>query len=133
MQARDGQSSLWRVLHVPRRHRNRRGRPRRDVSGLQIDSADQRTRGYAVTRPISGIIKHPTAIMAGRQHLSATSFKPKNVDATEKAKLFREQGVVWVSPTRGRIYTNVVCSWLSLQWPTNHLRSPLLATENMEV
>jgi len=86
-----------------------------------------------VTRPISGIIKHPTAIMAGRQHLSATSFKPKNVDATEKAKLFREQGVVWISPTRGRIYTNVVCSWLSLQWPTNHLRSPLLATENMEV
>lgn len=86
-----------------------------------------------MTRPISGIIKHPTAIMAGRQHLSATSFKPKNVDATEKAKLFREQGVVWISPTRGRIYTNVVCSWLSLQWPTNHLRSPLLATENMEV
>jgi len=86
-----------------------------------------------MTRPISGIIKHPTAIMAGRQHHSATSFKPKNVDATEKAKLFREQGVVWISPTRGRIYTNVVCSWLSLQWPTNHLRSPLLATENMEV
>lgn len=85
------------------------------------------------SRPISGVIQHPTAIMAGRQHLSATSFKPKQVDATEKAKLFREQGVVWVSPTRGRIYTNVVCSWLSLQWPTNHLRSPLLATENMEV
>lgn len=85
------------------------------------------------SRPISGVIQHPKAIMAGRQHLSATSFKPKQIEATERAKLFREQGVVWVSPTRGKVHTNVVCSWLALQWPTNHLRSPLLATEHMEV
>lgn len=84
-------------------------------------------------RPMSGIIKHPTVIMAGTQHKSATSFKPKNVDLSERAKLYRDLGIFWVSPTRGKIHTNVVCSWLALQWPTNHFRSPLAATENMEV
>lgn len=86
-----------------------------------------------MTRPISGVIKHPTVVMGGSQHKSATSFKPKNLDMSERAKLYRDQGIVWLSPTRGKIHTNVVVSWLSLQWPTNHFRSPLLATEHMEV
>lgn len=86
-----------------------------------------------MTRPASGFIKHPTIVMAGSQHKSATSFKPKNIDMSERAKLYRDLGIFWISPTRGRIYTNVVCSWLAMQWPTNHFRSPLIATENMEV
>lgn len=81
----------------------------------------------------SGVIQHPTMIMGGQQHRSATSFKPKNIDMTERAKLYRDLGIVWLSPTRGKVHTNVVISWLSLQWPQNHFKSPLIATERMEV
>jgi hypothetical protein len=84
-------------------------------------------------RPAKGIIQHPTIVMGGQQHKSATSFKPKNIDMTERAKLYRDLGIVWLSPTRGKVHTNVVISWLSLQWPQNHFKSPLIATERMEV
>lgn len=84
-------------------------------------------------RPISGIIKHATIVMGGTQHRAATSFTPSKLGMSERTKLFREQGIVWISPTRGKIYTPVVCAWLSFQWPQNHFRSPLVATSNMEV
>lgn len=87
----------------------------------------------AMPKAQSGLIQHPVIVMGGQQHRTASSFKPKQIDMAERAKLFRDLGIVWLSPTRGKIHTNVVISWLSLQWPQNHFRSPLIATERMEV
>jgi hypothetical protein len=81
----------------------------------------------------TGLMKHPTVVMGGSGHKAATSFMPTRLALSERLKLYREQGVVWLSPTRGTVHTSVVVSWLSLQWPQNHLRSPLLATEGIEV
>lgn len=77
--------------------------------------------------------KTPKTVIGGTQHKAATSFRAKKLNAYEKTRNYRDQGVVWVSPTRGKVYTNVVVSWLMLQWPMNQFRSQLIATEGMEV
>jgi hypothetical protein len=75
----------------------------------------------------------PDLIIGGTQHKAATSFKAANMAAYEKMKLYREQGVVWVAPTRGTVHTSVVVSWLSLQWPMNHPHTSIIVAEGVEV
>lgn len=72
-------------------------------------------------------------VIGGLQHRAATSFTPAKIDKYEATKAYREQGIVWVCPTRGQVHTNVAVSWVSMQWPMNQFRSPLIATEGMEV
>lgn len=77
--------------------------------------------------------KKPALVIGGQQHRKATSFTPEKIEQTDRAKFYRDQGIIWMSPTRGVVHTNVVISWLSLMWPMNQFRSPLIATEGMEV
>lgn len=77
--------------------------------------------------------KRPVVVIGGRGHTKATSFTPKRLEMYEITRQYREQGIVWLSPTRGKVWTSVVASWLSLSWPMNQFRSPLIATEGMEV
>lgn len=77
--------------------------------------------------------KAPKVVIGGTQHKTASSFRAKKLQEYEDTKVYRNQGIVWISPTRGKVYTNVVVSWLMLQWPMNQFRSPLIATEGMEV
>lgn len=77
--------------------------------------------------------KKAPIVMGGTQHRQATSFTRGKLDKFEKTQVYREQGIVWIAPTRGQVHTSVVVSWLSLQWPMNHFRSPLLVTEGYEV
>lgn len=72
-------------------------------------------------------------MIGGALYKKATSFTPEKLDGYERSKQYREQGVIWVSPTRGKVHTNVVVSWLCLQWPMNQFHSPLIATTDMEV
>ena len=72
-------------------------------------------------------------VFGGAQHKGATSFLPARIAQYEREKLFREQGIIWVAPTRGSVWTSVVVSWFSLQWPPNHFRSPLFVSEKLEV
>lgn len=85
------------------------------------------------SKPVSGLIKRPEIVVGGTQHKQATSFMPARIAQYEATKAYREQGIVWVSPTRGVVHTSVVVSWLSLQWPMNQFRSPLIVSEGMEV
>lgn len=84
-------------------------------------------------RKSTGFMKHPRVVVGGTQHHSAKSFKHKGLTDSEKMQLYRDMGIVWVAPTRGSVYTNVVVSWMSLQWPQNHIRSPLIVSEGIEV
>lgn len=72
-------------------------------------------------------------IMGGEQHKGATSFLPKQIEQADRQKLYRDQGIIWIAPTRGSVWAEVVVSWLSLQWPMNHFRTPLFIAKTMEV
>lgn len=84
-------------------------------------------------KPVSGLMNHPRLVIGGTHHKQSTSFTPEKLALSEQMKLYRDQGIVWVAPTRGSVYTSVVVSWLSLAWPQNHIRSPLLVSEGAEV
>lgn len=71
--------------------------------------------------------------MGGTQHLAAKSYRPHEITEFERTKLYREQGIVWVTPTRGMIPAAVVVSWLSMQWPMNHPRTTNIVLQGMEV
>lgn len=86
-----------------------------------------------VQKPISGVIRHPTLVLGGTQHGVASSFTPTKLQEYEKRRAYRDQGLVWVCPSRGMIHTPVVVSWLSLQWPVNQFRSPLIVAEGAEI
>jgi hypothetical protein len=62
-----------------------------------------------------------------------TSFAPDKLRATDAEQMYRDQGIVWVCPTRGVIPAAVVTSWMQLSWPMNQFRTHLIMAERMEV
>lgn len=73
-------------------------------------------------------------VVAGKRvSEAATSFQSENITAYEQMKGYRNQGVVWVMPSRGLIPSSVFVSLFALQWPMNHFRTNALIAESMEV
>lgn len=72
-------------------------------------------------------------VVGGTQHNEASSFTEGKLLSYTQTKVYRDQRVLWVCPSRGMIPTSVVVSMLSMQWPMNHFRTHLIAVEGLEV
>jgi hypothetical protein len=71
--------------------------------------------------------------IAGAGYEVAKGFKEENVSAFERSKMWRDQGLCWVIPTRGLYPCEVVDAWDRIEWPPNQFRTPRFTMKRMEV
>jgi hypothetical protein len=77
--------------------------------------------------------KLPKASVAGEQHKKARSFSAKEVRRYEETKVYRDQSIAWIFPTRGAVPIEVVDAWDMIAWPMNQSRSFRLSAKALEV